>query len=197
MDDNYYAALGLPDFSNIKEIRSAYRKLAMQWHPDRNQDAGAQQKFIRIQLAYDFLKDAERRRDFDEYLKQGIQGQPKQQTSTSSSRQGYRPENVEAGWQEQMKSRAEKYANMPYEEFLSTLSKEIKLHVSYIPNILAMLVTGSFATIPLWIGLQEFLSIGFAAIVFLGIFCGLFVWLTVRLFKVMMSDYEIDRKKVR
>lgn len=196
MDDNYYAALGLPELSTIQEIKSAYRRSAMQWHPDRNKTAGAQQKFIQIQMAYDFLKDAERRRDYDAYLRQSSEGESIQQDQ-ANTRPDYQARTTESVWQESMKRQAESYANMPYEDFVSTLSKEIKLHVSYLPNILAILITGMFATMPLWIGLNEFLSIGFGAIVFLVIFSGLFLWLTIRLVKVLVSDYQVDRKSVR
>jgi len=185
MNDTYYAVLGLEKCSSIQEIKAAYRTLAMQWHPDRNKSPDAQQTFIRIQIAYDFLKDAERRREYDVHLRQNV------------ASAAYRPENVGSSWQESMKNRAENYASMPYEKFASILSKEIKLHVSYIPNILAMLITGMFATMPFWVGINEFLSLGTTAIVFMGIFCGLFLWLTIRLYKVMMYDYGIDRKNIR
>jgi len=51
MNGNPYQVLGIPNFSDINVIKTAYRRLAMQWHPDRNSDPNAKTKFVTIQLA--------------------------------------------------------------------------------------------------------------------------------------------------
>ena len=51
----YYKILGLPNNATITEVRKAYRKLVMQYHPDRNDSAKAQDKFILIKEAYEIL----------------------------------------------------------------------------------------------------------------------------------------------
>ncbi len=59
MNEQYYAILGLD--KNIQytdeEIKTAYHKMAMKYHPDRNKDAGAADKFKEIKKAYDVLSN--------------------------------------------------------------------------------------------------------------------------------------------
>jgi len=64
---NYYEVLGVPKTAAEKDIKSAYRKLARQWHPDANPDnqRAAEEKFKEIQEAYEVLGDAEKRRKYD------------------------------------------------------------------------------------------------------------------------------------
>ncbi len=62
----YYAILGLKDDASPEEIRRAYRKLALHYHPDRNRgDAGAEERFKAISEAYAVLMDPEKRRMYD------------------------------------------------------------------------------------------------------------------------------------
>jgi molecular chaperone DnaJ len=62
----YYETLGVSRTVSESELKSAYRKLAMQWHPDRNPgNKECEQKFKEINEAYDVLKDAEKRAAFE------------------------------------------------------------------------------------------------------------------------------------
>lgn len=64
---DYYKTLGVNKSANQDEIKSAYRKLAMQFHPDRNQgDASAEDKFKDINEAYQVLSDADARAKYDQ-----------------------------------------------------------------------------------------------------------------------------------
>jgi len=66
--EDYYTLLGVGRDADEKTLKSAFRKLAMQYHPDRNPgDAAAEQKFKDIGEAYDVLKDPERRAAYDRY----------------------------------------------------------------------------------------------------------------------------------
>src|SRR5581483_6534360 len=62
---DYYALLGVPRNATEEQIRSAYRKLARQYHPDANQESGSAEKFKQITEAYEVLSDPERRQRYD------------------------------------------------------------------------------------------------------------------------------------
>ena len=64
---NPYEVLGVSRQASDGEIKRAFRKLARQYHPDRNQgDAGAEAKFKEVQSAYDTIGTSEARREFDQ-----------------------------------------------------------------------------------------------------------------------------------
>ncbi len=65
---DYYDLLGVSKSADEKEIKSAFRKLAMQYHPDRNPgDDAAEHKFKEINEAYEVLKDADKRAAYDRF----------------------------------------------------------------------------------------------------------------------------------
>ena len=70
----YYAALGVDKKASKKEIKSAYRQKARQFHPDVNKEAGAEEKFKEVSEAYEVLSDDEKRQIYDQYGKDGLKG---------------------------------------------------------------------------------------------------------------------------
>lgn len=70
---SHYDILGVPADASQADIKLAYRKAAMRWHPDRNQDrqAEAEQRFKDINRAYRVLADPDSRRRYDEALRSG------------------------------------------------------------------------------------------------------------------------------
>ncbi len=64
---DYYEVLGVSKTASKDEIKKAYRKLAMKFHPDKNKDAGAEGKFKEISEAYAVLSDEKKRADYDAY----------------------------------------------------------------------------------------------------------------------------------
>src|SRR3989344_3046918 len=67
MKKDYYETLGVNKSASDKELKSAYRKLALQWHPDRNKTTEAEKKFKEINEAYEILKDSKKRETYDQY----------------------------------------------------------------------------------------------------------------------------------
>jgi molecular chaperone DnaJ len=64
---DYYEVLGLPRNASDEEIKKAFRKLAKLYHPDRNREPGAEDKFKEINEAYQVLSDPEKRSRYDRY----------------------------------------------------------------------------------------------------------------------------------
>src|SRR5688500_3918467 len=65
---DYYELLGLQKGASAEDLKKAYRKLAMQHHPDRNPgDKAAEQKFKEVSEAYDVLKDEQKRAAYDRF----------------------------------------------------------------------------------------------------------------------------------
>jgi molecular chaperone DnaJ len=65
---DYYEILGVSRTAEEREIKKAYKRLAMKYHPDRNQgDKEAEAKFKEIKEAYEILTDAQKRAAYDQY----------------------------------------------------------------------------------------------------------------------------------
>jgi molecular chaperone DnaJ len=74
-EKDYYAILGVPETASAKEVKSAYRKLSRQFHPDANAgDPAAEERFKEISAAYDVIGDEERRKEYDEVRRMGPVG---------------------------------------------------------------------------------------------------------------------------
>lgn len=71
---DYYDVLGISKGSTKKEIKSAYRKLAKEFHPDRNKEEDAEAKFKEVQEAYEVLYDDQKRSAYDKFGHAGTQG---------------------------------------------------------------------------------------------------------------------------
>jgi curved DNA-binding protein len=87
-DEDLYAVLGVPKTAEADALKKAYRKLAGQLHPDKNPgNKGAEERFKKVNHAYDVLGDAKKRKLYDEFGEEGL-------------REGFDAERVRAyrGW---------------------------------------------------------------------------------------------------
>lgn len=66
-DDSLYRELGLEKSATKEEIKKAYKKMALKYHPDRNKEVGAEERFKKISKAYDILGDDEKRQSYDRF----------------------------------------------------------------------------------------------------------------------------------
>ncbi|KAL0841720.1 hypothetical protein ABMA28_013992 [Loxostege sticticalis] len=95
-----YKILGIHRRATLFEIRKAYRQLAKEWHPDKNEDPNAESRFVEIKQAYELLSDTERRQAYDLY---GI---------TNEDEHMYK--------QRHDYSQYARFSNDPFEEFFGT-----------------------------------------------------------------------------
>jgi molecular chaperone DnaJ len=71
---DYYEVLGVEKGASVDDVKKAYRKLAMEYHPDRNKATDAEEKFKEISEAYAILSDAEKRQKYDQFGHRGMEG---------------------------------------------------------------------------------------------------------------------------
>lgn len=73
---DHYAALGVSSGASLAEIKKAYRQYAAQYHPDRNTDPQAPQRFRAVQEAYDILSDETKRQAYDDNRRRNLLDDP-------------------------------------------------------------------------------------------------------------------------
>ena len=69
---DYYEVLGVGRDATDEEVKRAFRKLAFKYHPDRNREGGAEEKFKEIGEAYEVLSDAQKRAAYDQFGHAGV-----------------------------------------------------------------------------------------------------------------------------
>ena len=74
MGKDYYKILGLSRGAAEEDIKKAYRKMALKYHPDKNKSPGAEEKFKEIAEAYEVLSDKRKREIYDQYGEEGLKG---------------------------------------------------------------------------------------------------------------------------
>lgn len=66
-NSDFYQTLGVSKTSSAEEIKKAYRKLALEWHPDKNKTSEAEGKFKQINQAYEVLSNPQKRQQYDQF----------------------------------------------------------------------------------------------------------------------------------
>jgi molecular chaperone DnaJ len=88
---NYYAILGVSQYAKYREIKAAYRRLALKYHPDRNSSPVSENSIKIINAAFEILSDKDKRRQYDEKLVNSIilhRKKEETKSHTSSSHDG-------------------------------------------------------------------------------------------------------------
>jgi DnaJ-class molecular chaperone len=75
MGKDYYKILGVSRTATDDEIKKGYRKMALKYHPDKNKDPDAEDKFKEVAEAFEVLKDKDKRTIYDKYGEEGLKGQ--------------------------------------------------------------------------------------------------------------------------
>jgi molecular chaperone DnaJ len=73
-DKELYSVLEVDKNASSEEIKKSFRRLAMLYHPDKNKEDGAEEKFKEVSFAYNILSDAEKRKRYDAYGINGVEG---------------------------------------------------------------------------------------------------------------------------
>ncbi|WP_395823303.1 DnaJ domain-containing protein [Collimonas sp.] len=73
---DYYAVLGIDSDAALSALKSAYRKKASEFHPDRNASPDAPARFREVQEAYDLLSDTVKRQEYDENRRRSLLENP-------------------------------------------------------------------------------------------------------------------------
>ena len=104
---DYYKILRVSKEASEIDIKKAYRRLALEFHPDKNKSPNAHDLFVEIVTAYEILSNPTKRAEYDNFIKRKPEHKENNRKETYSTEynQNYRSQN------------AEKYANMTYKEF--------------------------------------------------------------------------------
>lgn len=193
MIKNHYETLGVNPNADKQTIKKAYRKLALEFHPDRNKSPDAHEKFIEINEAYLILYDDEARLRYDrehhyhfarkeEPKTEHSESAGKQQKSTSQefgkerTYQKYEDEDLNK-WSKNAREQAESFAKMAFNEFSNLVVGVVKETGFQLGNSLIMAL-GAILTMSgcgnLVFGLTGDIGNPVLGLIFLPI--GLFLW---------------------
>jgi DnaJ-class molecular chaperone len=75
---DHYSALGIPSSASLADIKTAFRRLAATYHPDRNPSPDAPARFRLVQTAFEVLSDVDKRQAYDENRRRNLLDDPLQ-----------------------------------------------------------------------------------------------------------------------
>ena len=134
MIPNYYRVLQVDRNATKEEIKKAFRKLALQWHPDKNKSPDAHNRFIEINEAYLILTDIEARAKYNvEYdiifafvIHNEEEFAHENNFKDNGSQKTYYKDPDLNNWRESAKKQAEKYAKMSFLDFAKMVGEVVK-----------------------------------------------------------------------
>lgn len=154
MIPNYYEILGIRSDAKKDEIKKAYRRLALEFHPDKNKSADAHEKFISINEAYLILYDEEAREKYDKEYFMFFELK-KDSTYTSDYKETHNKQNQETNnrfndevlnnWVKNAREQAEKYAKMAFKEFYRLFKSFFKELIFQISNVILIIIGAIFS----------------------------------------------------
>lgn len=121
---DYYIILNLSRTGTKEEIKKAYRKLALEWHPDKNKSPDAHLKFIEINEAYLLLYDDDARTKYNQEYDQ-YNSESEHFKTTATKETIFKDENLNK-WSRNARRQAEKYATISFEDFAKMIGVVLK-----------------------------------------------------------------------
>jgi hypothetical protein len=134
---DYYKILELDFGVDIPTVKKSYRRLALKYHPDKNKAPDASQKFIEITEAYEVLNNDSKKNQYDNLYSSYF----KSQNQKTGYKEDLKTEKTQE-WTNYGKKKAEEYASMKYDDFADRIIDELRLGISYTPNIIFILICG-------------------------------------------------------
>ena len=139
---DYYQILGIKSGDSFDAIKKAYRKLAKEYHPDRNRSPYAHDKFIEIQEAYEILIDPKKRKIYDSVI---LNTESIEYDTTD-----YEKEFKE--WINTSRENAVNYAKMSYNKYVKRVFGEIGFNLKQVFLIIGYILTIIIGLLPLTLG---------------------------------------------
>lgn len=140
MIKDYYKELELNQTASTEEIKSSFRRLIHQWHPDKNSLTNAQEKTATLIEAYEILSDSSKRSEYNQLYDQFLK------KTTSISTQVFDSGEFES-WRKEAKEKARTYSSRPIDSILKDVLKETAFHAGHVAKI------GCFAYVAIGFGI--------------------------------------------